>query len=990
MKSTAGFALILSLMLGAFLLLLCLSFSLLLHTQLVAHTSQLAHLRQQQHARLALFMGIGQLQIHAGPDTAISTPAALSHPEINPYWTGIWDSANLHAPPKWLVTDMPDSELASAKSIDFEILSAKQVNFQSAHTVTVPSRQLLSRQSLAQDRIGWWTRDEGVKIAMATPAKHPAALLDESFKYPHSDALSSWCPEEPMAPHSLNSLRQRIIHRSQHKQLHSQANWFASTFDAEVAEHALTLNSYGVLASTHPMYPGLMQDLSRKPAILGAEFARIIQDSHDVAEQQSRANTSLAALQVRRPIQAPDLSQTLQDGQCYALATPILSNCLLAFTIRCESPVTQNPNFRLKGRFFCELWNPYTHQLSLTTDAEQPLHLELSIDGLPTVYVEKVSNGQLSAPINIQTLLQPSNSSTSEMVIQLKDGHLEPWLPGQSKNWTGIQSQSAAGFQSTQTDYKNWNDNAHALGGRAGMDTGVARLTGAIRPFSQTAHSLSLQLYLVDPSAGTRRLISQLSPIRYEAIDTRPQGYANTHAGTTFGYHIQLRGPEHSHFDPQYYRGRWLYDHDPRNPQPVFNDKWQLANHPTAAQGSAYIPVKNGIDPLYQALPEAINETDSTINSVVTSRLLDRSHGSQPSESHYRRLWQNAPLFENVRSRPLKIAHLQHLYFHNERPFQVGNSWGNQGALKALTWFDRYYFSGLPIHSETDPFTDLSQLNPLWQSYPTRQSLSQWQTEENPDSHLLASQLLASQQFNIHSTSIAAWTAALNGLSYQDWASVYYVNAEDNGPVSIQQQSGTHAFTRFPQSLAESFQAPVTPAPVDGRPIAASEFYRRGLRHFEPSQLRQLASNIVALLKERAVPFASMEAFLSPQTAGNPSLLESAIAMTFAPQGRQHWDHSWETNGLRGPLEKQLDIDHFAPAHLSQADLLAGSGPHLATRSDTFSIRAFAVTTAVATAPKIIGIEARLQRTPKTCQLEATVGRRFVVTSLRWLNPQDL
>jgi hypothetical protein len=138
--------------------------------------------------------------------------------------------------------------------------------------------------------------------------------------------------------------------------------------------------------------------------------------------------------------------------------------------------------------------------------------LELSIDGLPTVYVEKVSNGQLSAPINIQTLLQPSNSSTSKMVIQLKDGHLEPWLPGQSKNWTGIQSQSATGFQSTQTDYKNWNDNAHALGGRAGMDTGVARLTGAIRPFSQTAHSLSLQLYLVDPSARDSPLDQPAQP----------------------------------------------------------------------------------------------------------------------------------------------------------------------------------------------------------------------------------------------------------------------------------------------------------------------------------------------------------------------------------------------------------------------------------------------------------------------------------------------
>ena len=125
--------------------------------------------------------------------------------------------------------------------------------------------------------------------------------------------------------------------------------------------------------------------------------------------------------------------------------------------------------------------------------------------------MEKVSNGELSAPINLQTLLQPSNGSASEMVIQLKGGHLEPWLPGQSKNWTGIQSQSAAGFQSTQTEHKAWNENAHSLGGSAGIDTGVARLTGAIRPFSQSAHSLQLQLYLVNPTAGTRRLISQLS-----------------------------------------------------------------------------------------------------------------------------------------------------------------------------------------------------------------------------------------------------------------------------------------------------------------------------------------------------------------------------------------------------------------------------------------------------------------------------------------------
>lgn len=989
MKARAGFTLILSLMLGAFLLLLCLSFFLLLQTQLSSNSQRLEHLRLQQHTRLALFMGIGQLQKYAGPDTGISALAALSHTDKNPYWTGIWDSANLHLGPTWLVPEVHFSNLMTDARLDFEILTGKQVNFQKAHAVSVPSLQLKSRQPTSCDHVGWWTRDEGVKIAMATPAKRQAALVDESFKYPHSDALSGWYPDEPITTDSLR-LRQKILHRSQHKLIQSPTDWFANKFSDEVAEHALTINSHGVLASTHPMYPGLMQDLSRKPEIISSEFASIIQWANALAQQQATANSTLAELQLKSPIYVPDLSQTLQAGQCYALAAPILTNFLLSFTIRCESPVAENPNFRLKGRFFCELWNPYTHQLSLQTASEKTAYLELAISGLPIVFVEKISNGQRSAPIDLQTLLQASERKEPEMVIQLKDGHLEPWLPGQSKNWTGIQAQTAAGFQSTQTQYKQWNENAHTLGGTAGIDTGVARLTGAIRPFSQSAHSLSLKLYQVDPVAGSRRLISQLSPIRYEAINTRPQGYANTHSGTTFGYHIQLRGPEHSHFDSEYYRGRWLFDHDPRNPQPDFNDGWQLANRPTIAQGSAYIPVKNGMDPLNQALPEAINETDNTINSVVTTRLLDRSHGNQLGESHYHRLWQNAPLFEILRSRPLKLAHLQHLYFHNERPYQVGNSWGSQGALRALTWFDRFYFSGLPIESQVDPSKDLSQLNPLWQAYPSRQALNQLLSGHNTDSTLLASRLLAKQQFNIHSTSIAAWTAALNGLSYKAWPSIHYSNADGREPPSIQQQSGVHAFTRFHQSLAETFQAEASPISQGASPIAASEFYRRGLRHLEASQIKQLASNIVSLLKERGTPFASMEAFLSPQTTEGSSLLEKSISMTFAPDGRQNWDHSWETNRLRSPPQNPIDIDHFAPGHLSQADLLAGIGSHLSTRSDTFSIRAFAASNQTERAPKILALEGRLQRIPKTCQRQYKFGRRFILTNVRWLNLQDL
>ena len=133
-----------------------------------------------------------------------------------------------------------------------------------------------------------------------------------------------------------------------------------------------------------------------------------------------------------------------------------------------------------------------------------------------------------------------------------------------------------------------------------------------------------------------------------------------------------------------------------------------------------------------------------------------------------------------------------------------------------------------------------------------------------------------------------------------------------------------------------------------------------------------------------------MEAFLSPPPNEGSSLLEKAIAMTLAPQGHQYWDQSWETKGVRSPPEEQLEIDHFSPGHLSQADLLAGITSHLSTRSDTFSIRAFAATNETEGAPQIKGLEVRLQRILELCNRHATFGRRFILTSLRWLNPQDL
>ena len=92
-------------------------------------------------------------------------------------------------------------------------------------------------------------------------------------------------------------------------------------------------------------------------------------------------------------------------------------------------------------------------------------------------------------------------------------------------------------------------------------------------------------------------------------------------------------------------------------------------------------------------------------------------------------------------------------------PIKSGIAGAVEDPLKALTWFDRFYFSGLTIPSETAFSNDLSRLNPLWEAYPSRQDLSRLLEDHNPASPLLATRLLARQQFNIHSTSVAAWTA---------------------------------------------------------------------------------------------------------------------------------------------------------------------------------------------------------------------------------------
>lgn len=559
-------------------------------------------------------------------------------------------------------------------------------------------------------------------------------------------------------------------------------------------------------------------------------------------------------------------------------------------------------------------------------------------------------------------------------------------------------------YQSIDTNSKNWNITTNTLGGSRGIDTGEPRLTGNIRHTSVGTTSLDIRVYAINDQSGVRELISEYSGIEYEPVSTRIDGYSSTHSGSTFGYHFILRGPHLSSSDPEYYRGVWLKDHDPRNPKPEFNPDWNLDNDQQNNTGSPYVPIKDGISPLLIIDPSEINETSSTINTVVFRRFMDRSNGDVSSGGYFNKLWQDAPIFEIPQERLLSLASLQHLYFHNERPYKVGNSWGANGKINTLEWFDRYYFSGLSRSDNTEEFNpNVGMPNPsldiyIWDDPATE--ISKWQsapTDDTIQSKELASKVLIQNRFNLNSTSIAAWKSVLGGLRLHEWDYIDYPEDDTSDLTNLSLKTDTQdvTFTRFSHSLSETYEAPETPAFAGAEPVAPSAYYRRGARRIRETEIESLATELVGRIKERGEPFYSMEDFLSPDDLEEESLLESAIRTVFAPDGRQEWDHEWEVEGNQDSASEAIYVDHFSPGFLTQADVMTALGPTIFPRSDTFKIRTRAtVYSKFGSDSGTAALEATFQRIPTPVESTSSIGmsnsRKFALVSMQWLEESQL
>ncbi|GHB96684.1 hypothetical protein [Cerasicoccus arenae] len=127
-RKRQGFALVLSLSLMSFLVLLILSLAILTKLEIQSSANMMQRNQARQNALTALNIALGELQKYAGPDQRITARADLQHGDTsaNPYWTGVYGNsiaASYTTTPEQIATDLTDANKVDSQGSSARLLS---------------------------------------------------------------------------------------------------------------------------------------------------------------------------------------------------------------------------------------------------------------------------------------------------------------------------------------------------------------------------------------------------------------------------------------------------------------------------------------------------------------------------------------------------------------------------------------------------------------------------------------------------------------------------------------------------------------------------------------------------------------------------------------------------------------------------------------------------------------------------------------------------
>ena len=876
--------------------------------------------KAKQNALLGLKEAISKIQNHAGSDFCISqTNLKKFDPKYG--WLAVWKSGEPNK--TWIVSQ-------NKKKLE----TPKEIFHRNNHPVSVPVSPV-DDYNQRRSSFSYWVSGENEKVAIKGMLSKTFAGSNFFEKYgtntpsiPNVFGISTLMPNLDFTKPEIKSQLSRILSLGQLKYISNQKK-----NSQEFSQ--FTLESYGLLTSSNPKFPGFRHDLSKETNRIEMDYPEIgkgVQDYLQFYEKTILSGSKKSHLLL--PLIAPS---TLNLNQSYLINAPILTNFMLAFSL--TSPSAKKPNLYTKARFFCELWNPYTHEID--AGFNNGGEFLLKIYGLPKVKMINALTGNRSEIVDFQKIF----GDKGPMQIKLRHNTKEKsnrFLPGRTINYVGFNMEDLWTFEKWPTksmDSKKWNDNSFAAGGGSGILTETKRIPASkIRIESSEATSLYIEMYH-RYAESNESLVATYGPFNYYPFNTNPNGSSPKNTGVKFGYHIQLKGPHHSNVDPEKYRGRWLVDHDPRDPT-------MLKDRPDWNLYSRYTSVNDAATPIF---PNPSEVHHQSIGSVKHDRLFDRSKNKDGEG--YTKLYQDAPVFELPRRPLLSLGELQHLYIHGKAPFSVGNSWGSKGETNTSDWFDRYYFSG-------NSLTDMG-------NHPAYYKIGLEDGVHHSKNHLIKG------AFNINSCDPLAWKAFLSSIHRDPFK--YNLMDENKGtPLgTFQIKNTSNYFNRYAHSAHETYFSPNSPIHNYSEKdlperIAPTKCHRQGFTILNEDQISKLSEKIANKIALRDRPFQHISEFLSPQPNNPKSLLEECL----------------------DKIQEALDIDTYSATYLTQADLLSSLAPFITTRNDTFKIlsKGEVKNNLTGQLESSIHCEAILQKIPELQSDLKTIFpvRKFKIISFRW------
>ena len=994
-RRSRGFALLITLTLLAFVVLLLVGLASYTRIETAVAGNFQKQAQARQNAQLALDVALAQLQKHAGPDTRVTATAdSFGGSSSTRHYAGVWDATASGADPvSWLVSGNEINPLArtpTAPGAGTVELVGRQTTG-TANAVLAPLVALTSVGVPGQagataatiGRYAWWIGDQGVKAPIGLRdtadgvdyAPFDSAELRSRIRQQISLGAGPANFEPRDAGNAL--LVPNLKAANQLAFLRTPGGGPVSLAALQANYAAWSPNNFNVLADTAGT--GLRRDLSIDPSLLGAS----VQAWLDYASYMESPDASAISAFPPIPAITPESTRrryVMQPGP--PAISPVLSFFLLSFNIRTlptagGSPSATPQPVQVRFRGAVSLWNP-------TASAMVPENLQLEIVGLPrTLRLENVTTPSNSDDIPLATLFEESGALRLNLLWSVatpsgssREDDRHSWLPGRTYSWTV--EEDVSDRPPTPDGYATRlnSQNISTVSG-----DGVQRaLTGLVIDGSDQVHletslktQISVNLVAVR-STGNVTLASFTSP-EFDAFRTTTRDLGGFTYSPTFVFRLaeNEQGP-----------GAWL----------TTNRDLRETTVPAEAFVIGTTGSVNGPDPsLYE----------NTTRISAPDRLLDRDVASYDYN-------EDVPVFELPRSPLLSLGALQHLALPGARPFSIGNSWGATADIngtQAAQLFDRFFFSGLT--PAVTPVTEGNALvlpNPLLRVTPrsatgTPTTVDDLRTAPTARSSKF---LLQGGAFNLNSTNVAAWAAVLRSVRFPA-AAFNYLDADgatgtaaETGETTASVQSGDARFFRFSQSAQETYKAePGFAAGAGNTSAANTHLFRQGMITLDADKVTALAAQIVALVRARQAasgPFRSLAEFLSPApdtldaAGGQISLLEKAIA-----------DAAINVDASGNPIE-------FSSQFLTQGDIMTALAPVLFPRSDTFVIRTYgeAVNPATGATEGRAWAEATVQRTPEyfdstddatvapadLTAINQTYGRRFKVVSFRWLTRADL